>query len=132
MPLYTYIDDDTKEVFEVVQRMTEKHELIINGKAMRRVFEVPNATIDGKINPFDERAFVEKTARMKGGTIGGIQDYSQELSEKRGGEQDPLREKYYKNYEKKRKGMKHPDVRARERAVRLKNLEAKTGLKITE
>lgn len=128
MPIYSYIDDDTGEVHDVVQGMNDIHEYYHNGKKLRRVFYVPNASIDTSIN--SESAFVEKTSKMKG-TIGDIQDYSRELSDKRGGFNDPIRQKYYKEYSAKRHGAKHPEVVQQERKKRIKSLEKKTGLKIT-
>lgn len=131
MPTYTFIDDDSGEVFDVVQSMNEKHELTINGKQMRRVFHIPQASIDTKVSPSNEGAFLEKTSKMRG-TIGDMQDFSKELSEKRGGEHDPVRQSYYKDYAKKRKGKDHPDVMKKKRQERLKKLESKMGVKVTD
>ena len=128
MPIYSYIDDDTGEVHDVVQGMNDVHEYYHNGKKLRRIFHVPNASIDTQIS--SENAFIEKTGKMRG-TIGDIQDYSKELSDKRGGFNDPIRQQYYKDYSKKRKGAKHPDIIKQNREKRIKKLEAKTGLKIT-
>jgi hypothetical protein len=128
MPIYSYIDDDTGEIHDVVQGMNDPHEHYINGKKLRRIFYVPNASIDTNVT--SEAAFVEKTAKMRG-TIGDIQDYSKELSEKRGGFNDPIRQQYYKDYSSKRKGAKHPDIIKKQRKNRIKKLETKTGLKIS-
>lgn len=128
MPIYSYIDDDTGEIHDVAQGMNDVHEYYHNGKKLRRIFYVPNASIDTNVN--SESAFVEKTAKMRG-TIGDIQDYSKELSEKRGGFNDPVRQKYYKDYSAKRKGAKHPDIIQKQRKERVKKLESKTGLKIS-
>lgn len=128
MPIYSYIDDDTGEIHDVVQAMNDTHEYYHNGKKLRRVYYVPNASIDTNIS--SENAFIEKTGKMRG-TIGDIQDYSKELSERRGGFEDPIRQQYYKDYSKKRNGAKHPDIIKKQRGERIKNLEKKTGLKIT-
>ena len=43
-------------------------------------------------------------------TIGQLWDESKVLSEKRAkvGGKDPVKEKYFKNYKKRRRGIKHP------------------------
>jgi len=128
MPIYSYIDDDTGEVYDIVQGMNDVHEYYHNGKKLRRIYYSPNASIDTNIS--SENSFIEKTGKMRG-TVGDIQDYSRELSEKRGGFNDPIRQKYYKDYSAKRHGAKHPEVVQKERKDRLKKLEKKTGLKIT-
>jgi hypothetical protein len=127
MPIYSYIDDNG-EVHDVVQGMNDVHEYYHEGKKLRRIYYSPNASIDTNVS--SENSFIEKTGKMRG-TIGDIQDYSRELSEKRGGFNDPIKQKYYKDYSKKRKGAKHPDVINKQRQERVKKLENKTGLKIT-
>lgn len=108
MPTYIYIDDETQEVHEVFQKMSDIHEYIINGKKLRRVWTVPQASLDQKIDPFSQKDFLKKTANA--GTIGELWDRSAEWSEKRkdkvGGE-DPIRRKELDNYSKERKGKKH-------------------------
>lgn len=131
MPIYTYKDDETGAVYDVIQGMNDKHEFFINGKKLRRIFHVPQASIDTRVNPTDEKGFLEKTSKMKG-TIGDMQDFSRELSEKRGGENDPVKQNYYKHYAKKRRGKEHPDVIKKKRQERLKNLETKMGIKVTD
>jgi len=128
MPTYSYIDDDTGEIYEIVQKMTDIHEYFHNGKKLRRIYFSPNAAIDTNVN--SERGFIEKTRKMKG-TIGDIQDFSRDLSEKRGGDNDPVKQKYYKEYSQKRSGAKHPDISRKESIERVKKLEKRTGIKIT-
>lgn len=128
MPTYSYIDDDTGEVYDVFQKMEDVHEYYHNGKKLRRIYYVPNASIDTNVD--SESAFIEKTGKMKG-TVGDIQDYARDLSEKRGGYHDPIRQKYFKEYSKKRGGRKHDEVIKHERKKRIKKLEEKTGLKIS-
>jgi len=128
MPIYSYIDDDTGEIHDIVQAMNDVHEHYHNGKKLRRIYYAPNASIDTQIS--SENAFIEKTGKMRG-NIGDIQDYSKELSEKRGGFNDPIKQQYYKDYSKKRRGAKHPDIIKRNREERIKKLEKKTGLKIS-
>jgi hypothetical protein len=131
MPIYEYIDDESGEIHEVVQGMNDKHEFYIEGRKLRRLFSSPNASIDSNIDPSSINQFMEKTSKMRG-TIGEMQDYSRELSERRGGESDPVRQKHYSDYSKKRNGKEHPDVVAKKKKERLKNLESKIGVKISE
>lgn len=113
MPLYEYQhpNKEEKRVY-VIQKMDDVHEYFDeNGLKWNRVFGIPNARIDGEIDPFSERAFKEKTKDFKG-TIGDLYDMSQELSEKRAkkrGGVDPVKDKSIKDYEKKTK-KKHPNA----------------------
>jgi hypothetical protein len=114
MPIYIYFNTETEEYREVVQRMNEAHEYFgENGeeKCWKRVFTLPNASIDSKIDPFSTREFVDKTGSKKG-TYGDLLDRSAEMSMKRAeiaGGSDPIKEKYFENYSKARRGAKHPD-----------------------
>jgi len=61
------------------------------------------------IDPYDSKAFARVT-RDKNGTYGDLMSASKELSEKRKGNNgghDPIEEKYYDDFSKKRKGKKH-------------------------
>ena len=112
MPIYIYKHPDKEEYKEVVQKMNDKHEFFdSDGLEWKRVFTIPNASIDTHIDANSQKQFIEKTASKKG-TIGDIMDYSKELSMKRSesnGGIDPVKEKYYKNYSDKRSGAKHFD-----------------------
>jgi predicted nucleic acid-binding Zn ribbon protein len=108
MPLYFYANDETGEIHEVVQGMNDKHELEIDGKPMRRLFTVPNAAIQTKLNPFSQKDFVNKTANMKG-TVGDMLDMSAEMSaarQEKVGNEDPVKRKFYDSY-KDKVGKKH-------------------------
>ena len=82
-----------------------------DGLEWKRVFTIPNASIDSQIDPYSSKEFIQKTENKKG-TIGDMMDYSKEMSlsraDKNGGI-DPVKEKYYKDYSSKRKGAKHID-----------------------
>lgn len=112
MPIYIFQRESTKEVKEVFQNMNDKHEYFgADGSEndWKRVFTVPNASIDTNVDPFDSKQFVERTGAKKG-TIGSLMDQSKELSEKRAeknGGVDPVKEKYFQNYSKQRNGAKH-------------------------
>lgn len=107
MPLYLFKNPKTGSVVQVFQFMNENHEYSENGIEFERVYTIPNAQINCKIDSAEK--FVEKTGNMKG-TLGEIWDYSQELSNKRANENggvDPIRQKAEQKYSKKRKGMKY-------------------------
>lgn len=112
MPQYIYIDDETGERFEVIQTMNEKHCFYNpqNGNECRRIWTVPNASIDSLSNtdPFNINSHIEKTGKMKG-TVGDLWDASKEMSQRREeklGKEDPIKRKFFDNYEKKNK-VKH-------------------------
>jgi hypothetical protein len=112
MPLYEYEHPKTQERKVLVQKMNDVHEYVDeSGIKWARVFGIPNARIDGEIDPFSENAFREKTKNFNG-TIGDLYDMSQELSEKRAkkrGGVDPVKDKTIKSYEKKTQ-KKHPNA----------------------
>jgi len=114
MPIYIYHNEQNDEYREIFQSMEDKHEYFgENGdeNSWKRVFTVPNASIDSQVDPFSSKDFVNKTNNKKG-TYGDLLDRSKEMSEKRAqiaGGVDPVKEKYYQDYSKARKGAKHPD-----------------------
>lgn len=95
--------------------MNDVHEYFGDGESpengWERVYTVPTASIDTNQDPFSVNQFLDVTKNKKG-TYGNMLDYSKELSEKRAsiiGGQDPVKEKYYEQYSKDRRGAKHPD-----------------------
>lgn len=114
MPIYSFLNKKTGEVIDVFQSMNDVHEYKgQSGKEnfWERIFHSPNASIDTKQDPFSSNQYLDRT-KAKKGTYGNMLDYSKELSEKRAslnGGVDPVKEKYYNNYSKERKGAKHPD-----------------------
>ncbi len=113
MPLYTYENPKTGETIDVFQGMSDVHSYIDeNGLEWKRVFQVPNASIDSQIDPYNATAFVDSTKNKKG-TVGDLFDRSAELSEKRAkqnGGKDPVKEKFLKDYAKKTNGKAHPSL----------------------
>ena len=113
MPLYTYFNSETEEYRDIVQKMSDAHEYFGEGgdeATWKRVFTVPHASIDSKIDPFKPEDFTRKTGGKKG-TYGDLLDKSSELSSQRAelaGGVDPVKEKYFKDYSEKRRGAKHP------------------------
>lgn len=114
MPIYTYKKESTGEYRDVCQGMNDKHEYYgenCDENDWKRVFYSPNASIDTNIDPHSAKQFTERTGAKKG-TVGDLLDYSKEMSSKRAesnGGIDPVKQKYYENYSKQRKGAKHFD-----------------------
>jgi len=111
MPIYVYQNPSTDEIREVVQSMSEEHVYVDeDGLEWKRVFIPSQLKTEASIDPWSNSDFVEKTRNTKG-TYGDMLDRSAELSEKRAdqnGGVDPIRQKYFKDYSKKRNGAKHP------------------------
>jgi len=109
MPVYQYAHPEYPVMIEIVQSMSEPHVHIDeDGVEWRRVWSVPNAATDTQVDPFDSKAFVDSTKNKKG-TMGDLWDQAKEASEKRTEKlgYDPVKKKYFKNYSKNRKGIKH-------------------------
>lgn len=115
MPNYLYEDIRTGKIYEVFQKMNEKHEAFSkDGFKLKRVFINPQIAIDAfKIDPYKPSDFIKATAKC--GKYGDVLDRSKELSLKRADKEgrDPIQEKYYKNWTKRRRGIDHPDIQQR-------------------
>ena len=110
MPLYLYSHPERGEIKEILQSMNEEHIYFEDGVQWKRIFTVPTASIDTKIDPFSQKQFIEKTGNKKG-TMGNMMDLSAELSQKReqsNGKEDPVKRQHFSDYEKK-VGKKHID-----------------------
>ena len=111
MPLYTYINPKTKKIIEVVQSVHDEHIYVDKGGVeWQRVFTVPEVNTQGTLKAnCSDKEFSEFTKNKKG-TLGDMFDRSAELSEKRKKiyGKDPVKEKYFKDWSKKRKGKIHP------------------------
>ena len=111
MPIYIFINPDTGEHKEVVQRMMEEHVHIDeNGLKWDRVFTPANFTVDGVLNPMSQKDFMSQSYD-KNYTVGELQDKSREASQSRSDKYgyDPIRKKWFEDYSKKRKGKLHPN-----------------------
>lgn len=109
MPLYIYTNEETGEVKEVLQSMNEEHTYEENGVKWKRIWTIPQGSIDANIDPFSLTQFKEKTNKKD--SVGSLIDRAKELSEKRAaksGGKDPLKQKWFKDYSKKRHGKRHP------------------------
>lgn len=109
--IYVYEHPKTGEQVEVVQGMNDPHTYTDDkGVEWKRVFIAPTAVIKNSVNEWDQTSFLKKTRDMKG-TVGDMMDLSVELSEKRRastGGTDPLQQKHFDEYAKRRRGKRHP------------------------
>ncbi len=131
MPIYLYQNIETEEIKEVYQSVHDKHEYSENGIKFQRVFTIPNASSNTQINPFSSKEFVSKLDNKKGETIGSTMDRAAELSAKRAEKngKDPIKEKYYKDFSKRHKGLQHPTQVKENCAPTIKKL-ADLGIKV--
>lgn len=134
MPLYTFenVKNKKKEDFffamkdapKVGDTYTDEE-----GQTWKRIFTVPNASIDTKVDPFSKSDFMKVTENKKG-TMGDLLDQSQAMSEARAaknGGLDPVKQKFYKEYAKTRNGKKHPNQLKEEAKKKL----AEKGIELT-
>jgi hypothetical protein len=111
MPEYLYQHPKNGKTISVIQSIHENHEYIDgSGTKWDRIFTSPQLNTEGTLKAeCSSREFSEFTGKKKG-TIGDLWDRSKELSEKRQKiyGKDPVKNKYFKDWSKKRKGKKHP------------------------
>lgn len=115
MPLYVFHHPEdenlTKDVF--FNMNDEKKYTDEDGVEWKRVFLSSQLSCEGSIDPWDNADFINKTGNKKG-SYGDLLDQSAELSAQRAKENggiDPVKQKYYKNYSKKRRGAIHNDLK---------------------
>lgn len=108
MPLYRFKNPKTGKEVDVLQNMKDEHVYTDDsGTEYERVFLIPNASIDTKID--GSEANFKSIFDNKKGTLGDVFDASKEASEKRKDlyGHDPVQKQFYKDYASKRKGLKH-------------------------
>ena len=116
MPEYLYQHPETNEIKGVIQSVNDPHVYIENNIKWKRVFTAPQLNTVGTIDPFDKNQFINNTANTKG-NYGDLLDRSRELSAQRKDRlgYDPVQNKYFDDYSKTRKGLRHPkDARHRD------------------
>lgn len=114
MPVYLYQNPKTKKIKEIVQSIHDKHEYSEDGMTWIRLFTIPEINTEQKLKAdCSQKDFCEYTKKKKG-SVGDLWDQSAELSEKRRKiyGKDPVKDKYFKDWSKKRKGKIHPKSRA--------------------
>lgn len=124
--VYQFRNKKTGKIIDVVMSMKDYKPY--RGKNndedfWERVYDVPQVNIGNAtvVDPFDNKAFVNKTGAMTG-KYGDLLDYSSELSERRAalaGGEDPLKRKYFDDYKKKTNGKKH--IKDRPKKIETKN-----------
>lgn len=110
MPIYLYQHPKTKEVKEIMQSVHDVHEYYENDIRWDRIFTVPEVNTQDKLNINSTAKDFDRITANKKGSLGDLWDQSKELSEKRKKiyGKDPVQEKYFKDWSKKRKGKIHP------------------------
>tara|TARA_Y100001938_G_C8101498_1_gene442102 strand:+ start:9579 stop:9968 length:390 start_codon:yes stop_codon:yes gene_type:complete len=113
MPEYIFKHPEKEEYKEIFFHMNDDKKYIDDeGIEWKRVFTTSQLNTTGSdIDPWDSRQFVEKTGKQKG-TYGDLLDRSAELSQKRAdqnGGVDPIKQKHFDDYAKKRGGARHPE-----------------------
>jgi hypothetical protein len=111
MPNYIFKHPEEERYEEVFFHMNDEPKEYIDEESIKweRIFHSPQLNTVGGIDPWDNADFVNKTAQKKG-TYGDLLDMSSELSEKRAKERggvDPVKQKAYDDYAKKRGGSRH-------------------------
>lgn len=133
MPLYLFEDQDGKQITVVMdtkQPIEAYHSQVVNGKTYKRVYTVPCASVDSRVGvTSDEFRRATTNKKMK---VGEMQDLSKEMHLRREEKEgiDPVKEKFYENYEKSM-GQPHQNVvkRQTQSQRRKKGAKAKEKLK---
>lgn len=117
MAVYLYQHPITKKIIEVIQSTKDKHEYIDSeGVEYERVWTIPQASFNSKIDPFSSGSFVEKT-RGKKLSLGDMWDMSAEMSDKRKDKEgiDNIKKNYNEKEQKRRNGKRLSQSDAREK-----------------
>jgi len=111
MPEYIYQHPSNGKVISLIQSINDKHEYIDpKGIKWNRIFTSPQINAQEKLSVnSSQQDFVRVTSSQRG-NVGDLFDRSKELSEKRQKiyGKDPVKNKYFKDWSKKRGGKKHP------------------------
>ncbi len=132
MPQYSFArldnPDVKQDVFYSMKEVPSVGAVVeIDGVKWKRVFTKPRMSVDTKVDCHSASDFVKATNKTND-TMGDLYDRSKEMSLKRIEKDgiDNIKESYYTNYSKRRRGTVHPDKR---REAVSKSV-AKKGLKI--
>lgn len=82
-----------------------------DGKEWRRVYTIPQMSIDVKLDPRNKNDFVRRTEKYT--RLGDFQNKSRELSEIRAQKdgKDSVKEAFFDEYKRKTNGKPHPQSR---------------------
>jgi hypothetical protein len=124
MPYYIFQNPQTGEVDDhVFFHMNDEKKYVVDGVEWKRLYTVPNASIDTKVDPYSSKDFATATANKKGQTLGQMWERSAEMSAQRAAKDgiDPVKKKFYDDY-KKRTGEKHPHQKIEDRKAKAKEV----------
>lgn len=115
MPSYEFENLKTQEIQDFYFSLDNYPKLgeirEIEGQQWKRIMSIaPYGSVDGKsTDPFNQQKFIEKTANSKG-SVGDVMDRAKEMSEARKAKlgYDPVQNKYFDDWTKKRSGKTHP------------------------
>lgn len=132
-PVFDFQHETTGEIISVLVKHTEpdhlRHEQTVDGKIYKRVYSAPTTAKDTKTGDCTLNDF-SRVTEGKNLTVGQMWKISEEMSKARAdknGGLDPVKEKFYKDFEKKN-GKKHEDVIRRERVEASKNALKQFGI----
>jgi len=111
MPTYIFQHPVSKKTIEIIQSIKEEHIYIDqDGVAWERVFTVPQLNTQDKLNEASSSKDFARVTSSQRGNFGDLMDRSKELSERRKKiyGKDPVKEKHFKDWSKKRRGKIHP------------------------
>lgn len=135
MPVYEFVHPPTGEVISVFVKLDEpasaRAQQAVSGKLYKRVYSAPQASKDTRQGDGTLHDY-RRTTGEKNLTVAEGWEISKEASAKRAelyGGVDPVKEQYYKDYERKTGG-KHLDVKNREMKERGKKLAEEWGIKV--
>ena len=112
MPEYLYQHPQSEEYKYIFLGMEDIHEYVDDdGVEWNRIFTTTqlSAVTIGEIDPFDKNDFINKTAQKKG-SYGDLLDASRDLGRQRKEKlgYDPVQNKYFDDFSKSRRGLRHP------------------------
>ena len=134
MPLYIYENTKTKEVREVLQGMNDIHEYHGEDGSEKglwmRVYVNPQLSFDSVVDAFNSHNFANAVSK-KNDSYGDLFQRSAEASAKREERfgKDPVKEKYYSDYNKMTNGKLHPHQQKEKFNKALEKAD-KAGIKI--
>ena len=111
MPEYLYQHPNNSKTICLVQGVNDKHEYTDSkGVKWNRVFTSPQINTQDKLSINSSAQDFARVTSSQKGNVGDLFDRSKELSEKREKiyGKDPIKNKYFKDWSKKRSGKKHP------------------------
>lgn len=136
MPIHDFIADDgeTISVYVPASAPTSEHSRQTrDGKVYKRVYSVPLAATNmaTRLGDATQADFSRATTGKRGMKLGDMWEISAEAADRRKERQghDPIKEKWYDDYEKKM-GEKHADIVRRERLAKAQSKLAEFGVKI--